>query len=372
MATERLERKKIGGHTYYYYYSWGWKDGKCRRLWQKYLGKLENIVKAVEGGGPPPAYAEVFEFGLIEALWQEIQRSKVVEIIDRLCPKRDQGLSVGQYLAIATVNRATEPVSKLAMWEWFASTTLLRRLAGIARETLSSQRFWDHMKRITEDRARQIWKKVIGTVFEHEQIDLSDVSYDGTNFYTFINTFNVRSELAKRGKNKQGRSNLRQVSYALFCTREGGIPLFYDLYEGSVNDARQFPIMCTAFAEFIAELTGRRPKDNDTTLIFDKGNNSPTNIQLLDELKLRFIGSVKLGEHRELAEISNGDGRFTACQSPDLGDFKAFETEKEIYGKSRRVVVTYNQELFNCQWKTVNKDIEKALGGISRTETASG
>ena len=365
MVMERLEAKKISGHTYYYYSGWGWKNGRCRRLWQKYLGKPEDIAKAVEGGGPPPAYAEVFEFGLIEALWQEMERSKMVEVIDQLCPKRAQGLSVGQYLAIAATNRATEPASKRAMWEWFCSTTLLRRLSDATREAMSSQRFWDHMKKITRDRARRIWQKIIGNVFEREGLDLSDVSYDGTNFYTFISTFNVRSELAQRGKNKQGRSNLRQISYALFCTREGGIPLFYDVYEGNFNDARQFPIMCTAFAEFIAVLTGRRPKENDTTLIFDKGNNSLVNIELLDELKFRFIGSVKLDQHRDLAEISNSDKRFSACQSPDLADFKAFETTKEVYGKDRRVVVTYNQELFDTQWKTVNNDIHKALDALA-------
>jgi len=364
MATERLEAKKINGRTYYYYSGWGWKDGRCRRLWQKYLGKLEDIAKAVEGGGPPPAYAEVFDFGLVEALWQEMERGKMVETIDQLCPKRDQGLSVGQYLAVATVNRATEPTSKRAMWEWFGSTTLRRRIAGANREAMSSQRFWDHMKMVTSGRARQIWQAVMRGVFEREQLDLSDVSYDGTNFYTFISTFNVRSGLAQRGKNKQGRGNLRQVSYALFCTRDGGIPLFHDLYEGNVNDAKQFPVMCAAFAEFIEETTGRRPKDNDTTLIFDKGNNSPANIQLLDESGFRFIGSVKLGEHRDLAEITNSDDRFTACQSPELAGFKAFEVKKEVYGKQRRVVVAHNQELFDCQWKTVNNDIERALGAL--------
>ncbi len=365
MAMERLEAKKINGHTYYYYSGWGWRDGKCRRLWQKYLGKLENIVKAVEGGGPPPAYAEVFDFGLVEALWREMERGGMVETVDKLCPKRDQGLSVGQYLAVAAVNRATGPVSKRAMWEWFGSTTLRRRIAEASREAMSSQRFWDHMKKVTADRARQIWQAVMKDVLEREQINLSDVSYDGTNFYTFISTFNVRSGLAQRGKNKQGRGNLRQVSYALFCTREGGIPLFYDLYEGNVNDAKQFPVMCAAFAEFIAEMTGKRPKDNDTTVIFDKGNNSPANIQLLDRLEFRFIGSVKLGEHRDLAEISNSDGRFTACQSPELAGFKAFEVAKEVYGKQRRVVVVHNQELFDCQWKTVNNDIERALGALA-------
>jgi hypothetical protein len=58
---ERLEPKKIHGRTYYYYSKWAWVDGKCRRVWQKYLGKLENIVTAVDQGGPAPLYAEVFQ-----------------------------------------------------------------------------------------------------------------------------------------------------------------------------------------------------------------------------------------------------------------------------------------------------------------------
>ncbi len=32
---ERLETKQIHDQTYYYYFKWGWVDGKCRRMWQK-------------------------------------------------------------------------------------------------------------------------------------------------------------------------------------------------------------------------------------------------------------------------------------------------------------------------------------------------
>ncbi len=75
---ERLESKMINGHTYYYYSEWGWKDGKCRRIWQKYLGKPKDIAETVLGGGPPPLYAEVFQWGLPCALWKEVVRARVV------------------------------------------------------------------------------------------------------------------------------------------------------------------------------------------------------------------------------------------------------------------------------------------------------
>ena len=61
---ERLEAKRVKGHTYYYYSKWARVDNRCRRVWQRYLGKLEDIVAAVQGGGPAPIAAEVFQWGL--------------------------------------------------------------------------------------------------------------------------------------------------------------------------------------------------------------------------------------------------------------------------------------------------------------------
>ncbi len=69
---ERLEKKRINGHISYYYSQWAWVGGRCRRLWQKSLGKPQDILYAVECSGPTPTYAEVFHFGLSETLANEV------------------------------------------------------------------------------------------------------------------------------------------------------------------------------------------------------------------------------------------------------------------------------------------------------------
>ena len=365
---ERLETKKINGNAYYYYSEWGWVNGKCRRIWQRYLGKLEDIVKACEGGGPAPLYADVFQWGLPAALWKEISAARVVEEIDALCPKRNQGLSTGEYIGVASVNRAIRPNSKRSMWSWFSQTVLLRYLPDASKEALSSQRFWDHMDRLEGDKPAQIWKSIIKAVAEREEIDLSSVSYDGTNFYTFIDTFNVRCQIAKRGKNKQGQSNLRQVSYALFCSADGHMPIFYDVYEGNRNDAKQFPVMLKKFNMFLQEVRGGRCGPEDTTLIFDKGNNSPANFEMIDAMGMNFVGSIKLGEHKELAQISNGDGRFRSCEAAGLNGTKAFRVKKTVYGKERILVVSYSQNLFDAQWLTLQNDISKAIERLAELQ----
>jgi len=362
---DRLEPKKIHGRTYYYYSKWAWADGKCRRVWQKYLGKLENIVKAVDQGGPAPLYAEVFQWALPTALWQESLTAEVLKHTDQLCPKRKQGLSTAEYLAIAAVNRAICPSSKRSMWQWFSQTSLLRQIPHASKVSLASQRFWDHMDRIDAKTASSIWKRIIKGVVRREDIDLSSVSYDGTNFYTFIDTFNTRCQIAKRGRNKQWRNNLRQISYALFCCADGHVPLFYDVYEGNRHDVKQFPLMLRRFHSFFKELSGNDGSTPDTTVIFDKGNNCADNFALLDSAGLDFVGSVKLDEHKELARIPNNDSAFVPCQAAELEGTKALRVTKKVYSRQRTLVVTYNQNLFNAQWLTLQNDITNASEKLS-------
>ncbi len=100
-------------------------------------------------------------------------------------------------------------------------------------------------------------------------------------------------------------------------------------------------------------------------MIFDKGNNSAKNFALIDSLELNFVGSVKLDEHKDMAQISNKDRRFVSCPSATLEGTKAFRVKKEVYGKERVLVVTYNQNLFDAQWLTMQNDIKKAVEKLS-------
>ena len=362
---QRLEAKSINGHTYYYFSNWGWKNGKCRRLSQIYLGKAENIAQAVQGVAPAPQYAQVLDWGLPMALWQEATRVQVAQQVDQLCPKRDQGLSTGDYIRLAAINRAYDPVSKQAIWDWLSRTCLPRFWPEASAAQLTSQRFWDHMDRIDSGAAQAIWQQLIAQVLQREQIELSQICYDGTNFYTFIDTFNRKCPVAKRGKNKQGRGNLRQVSYALFCSQDGHLPLFYEVYEGSRHDAKEFPLVLEKFQRWLVQRAGSTWATTKPTLIFDKGNNSEDNFGLIDRLELPYVGSVKLDEHPDLMRVSNQDARWQAATEPGLEGTKSWRTQQGVYGKERTLVMTYNENLFASQWATVQNDLTQALGHLA-------
>jgi transposase len=357
---QRLEAKRVNGRRYYYLSDWGWREGKCRRLSQKYLGKLEDFSALLTGAGPAPAYAEVFELGRPLALWAAVQRAQLIPLADQLCPKRPQGLSPGTYLALAALNRAVHPVSKRGFWDWLAGTVLVRAVPGLSAEALSSQRFWDHLERWEPEKVGALWKGLLERAVPREGIDLSRLCYDGTNFYTFIDTFNVQNHLAQRGKNKQGRANLRQVSYALVCAARGQWPLYYEVYEGHRNDSRQFGEMLGRFATFYAGLAPAGTPPPRTTLVFDKGNNSAANFALIDALGLDYVGAVKLGEVSAWAAVSNaGDTRWEACAG--LEGTKAFRVEADVYGRKRTLVVSWHQGLFEAQWATVQSELARAL-----------
>jgi len=79
-----IVKKLVRGKPYFYARECRRVDGKPKIVWQKYLGKAEDIVAALSQ--PRAAAAEsavVTEFGAVAALFDLAQRLRLVEFIDR-------------------------------------------------------------------------------------------------------------------------------------------------------------------------------------------------------------------------------------------------------------------------------------------------
>jgi transposase len=358
-----LTKKKINGNVYYYIEECERINGKVKRKWQKYLGPIEKLLAAVQQKPDQPLYATVFSLGCPAAYYQVAQSIDLIGRIDSVLPKRQQGLSIGQYLALAAINRGVHAVSKRSIWQWLQSTVLLRLFNGITKDSVSSQRFWDNISLIPQEKIPLIWDSIVENVLDREDIDLSSACYDGTNFYTFIGSFNTRCDIAKRGKNKQGRTNLRQVNYALFCTRNDQFPLYFDVYEGNRHDAKEFG---SVIEQFMNRFKARKLNAGAMTIVFDKGNNSPENFEsFVHTAPFHFVGSVKVDDHKDIAHIAYDDPRLCNVEDPRLTSVRAWRTEKVIYGKTMTVVVTYNDNLFTAQVQSINNEIQKCTNKLS-------
>ena len=289
------------GKPYLYWVRSARVDGQPRIVEQVYLGPRERALARIHAfftGDAPVANPElrrvqVREFGASGLLWSLAQELGLLELIDTVVPPPAAGrrtpLSVAHYLVLAAVNRAICPHSKRAFAEWYA-TTVLSRLVEATPETLTSQRFWDHMQPVTTAHIQQIQRALVARLTARFGVDQQVLIYDTTNYYTFVSTFNARASLLQRGNNKQRRRDLRQLSVAVVLEEASGLPLYHRCYEGNLTDVQALQPLLHDLLEVIgappAETAPRR------TLILDKGNVSAANLQALRQAGFSFIGAI--------------------------------------------------------------------------------
>jgi transposase len=95
----------------------------------------------------------------------------------------------------------------------------------------------------------------------------------------------------------------------------------------------------------------------DITLVFDKGNNSRENLRGIDQSPYHFIGSLVPTQHPELLALPVAEFRSLAAEG--LPGVRTHRTTKVVFGKERVVVVTYNENLFVAQSRTLLREIAK-------------
>jgi transposase len=360
-----LTRKLVKGHPYYYVRHCQRVDGRPTIVKTTYLGTLDRLLQALDNAQSPvlPYEAEVLEFGAIAALYAQATQLGLVDLIDAQLPKRHQGLSVGQYLLLATLNRAANPTSKAQLAHWYQHTILTRLLPATATQ-LSSQAFWNHMDRVSEADIVALETQLSQRLVRDLKLNLRTLVYDGTNFFTYINTRNPAT-LPARGHNKQKRGDLRQVNLGMLVSTDFHVPLFHKVYTGNVNDS-------TAFQTVSAELCQRYRQlaqgCEHITLIFDKGNNSAEAFEVLDNSPFHFIGSLVPTQHEDLLKIPlaqfeplSGE-RFVGCL--------AYRARKAVFGHERTVVITYNEHLLDGQLQGINASLQKARHKLDELQTS--
>jgi transposase len=345
--------KKIKkGRPYYYAVESKRVDGKPRIVWQKYLGTIEAIVNRLEDSKPPkPKHTVIFEAGGIAALLRITQRLKLIELINEVSPKREQGPTLGHYIVLAALNRALEPLSKLAIGNWYEQT-VLRRLWGFDKSAFTSQRFWDHMNRLSEQDIEDIQEQLLPRIEKEFGIDTNILLYDTTNFFTFLATSNDRSDLAQRGHSKQKRHDLRQIGLALLVTHNFQIPLFHKIYPGNIPDVSLFPQLAAELVDRYKRVTDKAP---EATLVFDKGNVTDDVMEDLVVKGAHFVAALSANQCADF--LATPQDQFHPIEG--MPGTQAWETTAIMWGKSCRVVVLYTESFFTQQLQGVTQNLVK-------------
>lgn len=349
-------KKKKGKQYYYYLVESGRVNGKPRIVHQKYLGKAEDIARAMDEkkGMTHPESSVVLEFGAVMALFDLADRLGVVGWIDQYAPKRDQGLSIGQYMLIAAINRAVNPKSKKGIAEWFSKTVLGRVIPDAGPQALSSQRFWDHMQALPEEAMIQFEDQFTRNIVRRYHIGTDCLIYDTTNFFTFVDT-KTSSELPQRGRSKEKRTDLKIVGLAMMVSPDFHIPLFHEVYPGNDQDAKTFSAIIRKLKHRYFTMCGRH---DNVTLVFDKGNNSQENMDQLrsGDMAFHVVGSLKLSQAKMLLDVDKN--RFLPVQGFHDDGLMAYCTTDQVYGEEMTVLVTDNPNLREGQLQGIHKNIK--------------
>ena len=337
-----LQKKRSRGHTYWQIVESRRVNGKPRPIVLMHLGTPAALLQRLQDPAGKPLTARVIQFGAIAALWSVAQQLQLVSLIDKHVPKRAQGLSCGQYLLLAALNRCVAPCSKTSLYQWY-HRSILQHLMPTTKSSLASQRFWDHMSYLNEQNIAGIEEELTKTIIEEFHIDLRTLIFDATNFDTFIDT-QTASELAQRGHAKSKHADLRILGLALLVSTDFHIPLFSHVYPGNQNDSTLFgsvtETLVTRHRQFAREC-------EDITLVFDGGNTSADNMQQIADSPYHFITSLTVTHHVDLLEVPLE--QFQSFSDPRLEGTTAYRTTKEVWGKNRTVVVTRSEELLRGQ-----------------------
>jgi len=356
--------KKQGGQTYYYLVESARVDGKPRIVSQQYLGSAAEVAAKLSGTpAGEPVRTQHKRFGDLAAVWSMLERLDVAGVVDQVVPRRsDAAASVGTYIALATANRIVAPCSKLAFADWWA-TTAGPRWTRLRSGALDHRRFWAAMDRLDEPALRAIESELGRRMVAEFDLDLSGLVLDMTNFATFIDTSNEKAPIAQRGKAKQKRVDLRLVGLALVVTRDGGIPLLSHAYPGDRPDVTQFGAVIDQLVSRYRDLADGV---ESLTVVYDAGQNSADNHELVEDAQIGFVGSLPPSDHENLLAIPASQYRDVDAEAyPGL---RCVDTQVTALGVTRRAVLTHSPTLHAAQSRGFDQTLAKARRRLSELQ----
>lgn len=356
--------KKQGGQTYYYLVESARVEGKPRIVSQQYLGSAAEVTARLSGTGVgEPVRTQHKAFGDLAGVWSMLQRLDVAGAVDAVVPRRsDAAVSVGTYIALATTNRIVAPCSKLAFADWWAATAG-PRFVKIRATALDHRRFWDAMDRLDQDALAQVEAELGRRIVAEFDLDVSGLVLDMTNFATFIDSTNAKAPIAQRGKAKQKRFDLRLVGLALVVTTDGAIPLLSHAYPGDRPDVSQFS---TVIDHLLARYRDLAQNVEDLTIVYDAGQNSATNHELVEEARIGFVGSLPPSDHPDLLAISRS--RYRPIDEDAYPGLTCIDTQVRALGVTRRAVLTHSPTLHAAQSRGFDQTLAKAARKLTELQ----
>ena len=372
--------KKKGKKTYYYAVESARVNGKPRIVHQDYLGTAEKVAALVKDrSAPVPVSATAREFGLSGALWLAAKQTGVFDLLQSLWPEPRSGPSPAHYLLLAAIHRICEPGPKTEVSAWYEQT-ILHSAWQLPPERFTSQAFWDCFESILPidglpeqagdngpltlapaDPLDQAQSRLLALWKQRYPASRRLLAYDTTNFYTYIASTNDRADLAQRGKNKQGRHNLRQVGLSYLLDGENGISMCHHVYSGETSDSEEFS---DSLQHICRLLDQNQIERGSVTLVFDKGSASTPNTVELEQSGTGWISALPWNQAPEGLRARDTE-KLPRCSS-DLPGVRAAAEKTLVHGKEYLCVLKHSSSFAAEQLHSLTTSMAKAMQALRR------
>lgn len=347
-----LRRKLVKGIPYWSICETQVVDGKKKQIILEHIGNEQKLSERVLLNSPSNKIESIksYSHGLTSVLYEISKLIGLEEVLDSVFSHQQSNkLKRSTSIILAAIHRICEPGSKNAFADWINKTSLPYYLS-IESKKLTSQHFWYQMNNIDEDKILEAEIKIFNKVSSIFKIDISKLALDYTNYYTYIASNNTRNTIAQRGKNKQKRYDLRQVSMGVMVAKDCAIPILAHTYKGNTNDQVEFKEYYGLIKKFFSHI------DFDAfTLVFDGGSNNKEN---LGNLEIHYICAFSLRSCKELYNINLED--YTDIK---IGKrlVKHYRIKKIIWNEERTCILTYSEALYSGQISQLDKDLNKTI-----------
>ena len=367
MAT--IQPKTCRGHKYWYIVESRRVNGKPRPIVLEYLGKAEDLLKRLQGL-KKKLRVKSYSHGAVSALLDIAHKLDVPMTINRYIkssrpymaekPIRNN-LTAGITFLLGAIGRVCMPTSKRGWWTW-AKTSSCEYLLKCSLSKIDSQHFWDLMDSLPVESIEKIEQELLKRILESYSIDSDTLFFDTTNFFTYIDSANDKCTIARRGRSKQKRNDLRQVGLAMVVTREDFLPLFHLTYQGNMNDSKIFRQVIGKIKKRMTDLGLDMEKH---TLVFDRGANSKKNLLIVKNLELHYVGALTPYHHKELINDAVENFQEVKLEGDNI---QIYRDKRIIWGEERTVLVFISDKLKAGQIRGVYQSLEKKIQQLQKVQ----
>ena len=340
--------------------------------------------QAVLGPADPPPVADLGltrtvgtrRIGDVGALVWVAEQLDLITLIDQACgvPAPANGPAIGEMVLAVAVQRGCAPAAKCHLAAFLESS--VPRVSCLPGSAFTGQAFHRLAAQVTDEQLEKAQIELARAVVQRFKLSTEVLAFDTTNFDTHIAT-TTPGELARRGRAKSKRRDLRVVGLAALVSESGHVPLLHRTYPGNGSDQAVLGVCLDALGKLHDALDRgeQRSRPACRTLVRDGGSWSEQLELDLDVEGYYSLISLPLSHGASQLALEHAARRGAMKRlGGKLGDVRAARLQTRVGKLDRTLVVVESQELLRGQKRTIAGALAKAKEELRklRRRAASG